>query len=100
MLKVSNLQQVTREFAFLIDDKIESEKVCEVAKSVNKDLITDVIIFDVYKGEKIPHNMKSIAIKVIIQPIQETLTDSELEQLSSDLINIIDKKLSGSLREI
>ena len=44
--------------------------------------------------------MKSIAIKVIIQPIQETLTDSELEQLSSDLINIIDKKLSGSLREI
>ncbi len=100
MLKISNLQPVTREFAFLIDEEIEAEKVCEVTKSVNKDLITDVIVLDVYKGEKIPHNMKSIAIKVTIQPIQETLTDSALEELSAILINTIDKKLSGSLRKI
>ena len=99
MLKISNLQPVTREFAFLIDEEIESEKVCEVAKSADKDLITDVMILDVYKGEKIPHKMKSIAIKVTIQPIQETLTDSALEELSANLINAIDKKLSGSLRE-
>ena len=44
--------------------------------------------------------MKSIAIKVTIQPIQETLTDSELEEISADIINAIEKKLSGSLREI
>ena len=44
--------------------------------------------------------MKSIAIKVTIQPIQETLTDSALEELSANLINAIDKKLSGSLRVI
>ena len=100
MLKISNLQPVTREFAFLIDEEIESEKVCDVAKSINKDLITDVIILDVYYGEKIPQNMKSIAIKVTIQPIQETLTDSELEEISAHLINAIHKKLSGSLREI
>ena len=62
--------------------------------------ITNVIILDVYKGEKIPHKMKSIAIKVTIQPTKETLTDSELEELSANLINAIDKKLSGSLREI
>ena len=43
--------------------------------------------------------MKSIAIKVTIQPIQETFTDSALEEISSDLINAIEKKLSGSLRE-
>ncbi len=99
MLKISNLQPVTREFAFLIDKETEAEKVCEIAKSVNIDLITDVIILDVYKGERIPQNMKSIAIKVTIQPIQETLTDSVLEELSANLINAIDKKLSGSLRE-
>ena len=100
MLKISNLQPVTREFAFLLDEEIESEKVCEIAKSVNKDLITDIIILDVYKGENIPQNMKSIAIKVTIQPIHETLTDEELEQLTTNLINAIDKKLSGFLREI
>ena len=94
------MQPDTREFAFLIDEEIESEKVCEVAKSVKKDLITDVIILDVYYGEKIPQNKKSIAIKVTIQPIKETLTDAELEEISTQLIIAIHKKLSGSLREI
>ena len=100
MLKTSNLQSVTREIAFLLDEKIESEKVCQVAKSINKDLITEVIILDIYNGEKIPQNMKSVAIKVTIQPIQETLNDSELEEISINLINSIEKNLSGSLREI
>ena len=100
MLKISNLQTVTREFAFLIDKEIDAEKVCQIAKSVNKDLIKDVIILDIYNGEKIPQDMKSIAIKVTIQPIQETLTDSELEGISANIINSIEKKLSGSLREI
>ena len=59
-----------------------------------------MIILDIYKGEKIPQDMKSVAIKVIIQPIQETLTDSALEEISANIINSIEKKLSGSLREI
>ena len=57
-------------------------------------------ILDIYKGEKIPQEFKSIAIKVTIQPIQETLTDAALEEISADIINAIEKKLSGSLREI
>ncbi len=100
MLKISNLQPVTREFAFIVDDKIESEKVCQIAKSINKDLIADVTILDIYNGDKIPQNMKSIAIKVIIQPIKETLTDLALEEISTNLINAIEKKLSGYLRKI
>ena len=100
MLKISNLQPVTREFAFLVDEKVESEKISQVAKYVNKDLITDVIILDIYKGENIPKNKKSIAIQVTIQPTQETLTDNALEEISSNLINAIEKKLSGSLREM
>ena len=64
----------------------------------NKDLIKDVLIFDIYKGKNIPDGKKSIAIKVIIQPNLDTLTDEDLEKISSDLINVIDKKLAGSLR--
>ena len=40
-----------------------------------------------------------IAIKILIQPVKETLTDTDLEKLSSDLIVAVNKKLSGSLRE-
>ena len=98
MLKMSPLQSVTREFAFVIDEKTPAEKLVQIAKSTNKDLIKEVLIFDVYKGENIPKGKKSIAIKIIIQPNLETLTDDDLEKISSDLINVIDTKLSGSLR--
>ncbi len=98
MLKMSPLQSVTREFAFVIDETTPSEKLVQIAKSTNKDLIKEVLIFDVYKGENIPNGKKSIAIKITIQPNRETLTDDDLEKISSDLINVIDTKLSGSLR--
>ena len=98
MLKISPLQSVTREFAFVIDETTPAEKLAQIAKSTNKDLIKEVLIFDVYKGENIPKGKKSIAIKIIIQPNLETLTDQDLEKISSDLINVIDTKLSGSLR--
>ena len=98
MLKMSPLQSVTREFAFVIDETTSAEKLAKIAKLTNKDLIKDVLIFDIYKGKNIPDGKKSIAIKVIIQPKLDTLTDEDLEKISSDLINVIDKKLSGSLR--
>ena len=98
MLKMSPLQSVTREFAFVIDETTPAEKLAQIAKLTNKDLIKDVLIFDIYKGKNIPDGKKSIAIKVIIQPNLDTLTDEDLEKISSDLINVIDKKLSGSLR--
>ena len=43
------------------------------------------------KGNKIPTGKKSIAIKVLIQPIHETLTDEDLEKISSDLIELLIK---------
>ena len=99
MLRLLTLQSVTREFAFIIEEDIDSEKVIQVAKSINKNLIKDVFIYDVYKGNKIPAGKKSIAIKVLIQPIHETLTDEDLEKISSDLIESVNKKISGTLRE-
>ena len=99
MLKLITLQPVTREFAFIIDEAMDSDKLIQVAKSTNKDLIKDVLIYDVYKGNKIPIDKKSIAIKVFIQPIHETLTDTDLEKISSDLIAVVNKKLSGTLRD-
>ena len=99
MLKVVSLQPVTREFAFILDALMETEKLIQVAKSVDKKLISEIIIYDIYKGERIPLGKKSVAMKVVIQPDKETLTDKNLEQISSDIIKIVNEKLSGVLRE-
>ena len=98
MLKISPLQTVTREFAFVLDDLIPSEKLIQTARSIDRNLISEVLILDVYKGEKIPNGKKSIAIKLILQPHLDTLTENDLETFSADLINLVEKKLSGYLR--
>ena len=100
MLKTASLQAVTREFAFIVDNLLESEKVIQAAKSADKKLITDIIIYDIYEGKNIPEGKKSIAIKVTIQPNLESLTDKDLEQISSNIIEVIKTKISGTLREV
>ena len=95
MLKTASLQAVTREFAFIVDNLLESEKVIQAAKSADKKLITDIMIYDIYEGKNIPEGKKSIAIKVTIQPNLESLTDKDLEQISSNILEVIKTKLSS-----
>ena len=66
----------------------------------DKKLITDVMIYDIYEGKNIPEGKKSIALKVTIQPNLESLTDKDLEQISSNIIEVIKTKHSGTLREV
>ena len=58
-----------------------------------------VIIFDVFQGEKLPVNTKSIAFKIILQPIESTFTDKEIEKISKLIINHISNTFDGQLRQ-
>ena len=55
----------------------------EIIISIDKDLIKNVRVFDVYEGENIPNDKKSIAINVTIQSSEKTLTDNDLEKINN-----------------
>ena len=61
--------------------------------------IKKVSIFDVFEGSNLPENMKSIAFKVILQPIEKTFTDEEIEKISNKIIDLISKTFEGKLRQ-
>ena len=48
---------------------------------MDQKLISNIKVFDVYEGENIPENQKSIAISVTIQSSEKTLNDNDLEKL-------------------
>ena len=54
---------------------------------------------DVFEGGKLPESMKSIAFKVILQPIEKTFTDEEIEKISNKIIDLISKTFEGKLRQ-
>lgn len=97
-LKVSALMPLSRDFAFVMDKDIEVAKLLNAIKGLDKELISDVRIFDVYEGEKCPEGKKSVALEVVIQPMEKTLTDADIEALSVRVVGIASKVAGASLR--
>ena len=91
-------QVVERDFAFLFPKNIKAIDLINNIKKIDKQIIKKVIIFDVFEGKKLPENKKSIALKVILQPLEKTFTDSEIEKISTNIIDLISKSFEGELR--
>ena len=70
----------------------------EIISNVDKTLIKNVKIFDVYEGENIPNGMKSIALKVTIQSDFKTLNEKDLNNISKKIISSVEEKASAKLR--
>ena len=68
-------------------------------KKIDKKIINKVSIFDVYEGEKIDENSKSIAIRVLLQPLEKTFSDEEIEGFTNQIIDLIITSFKASLRK-
>ena len=97
-LEISELAPLGRDFAVIIDDNIEGEKILSAVKSANKEFITKATIFDIYKGENVPSGKKSIAIHITITQKDKTLTDEEINSIFKSAIDKV-IALGGILRD-
>jgi phenylalanyl-tRNA synthetase beta chain len=95
-LKKYDFQIVERDFAFILDKQIKAGDLISLIKKTDV-IIKSVRVFDLYEGEKIEKDKKSLAIKILFEPTEKTLTDNEIEQLSEKIISAA-KSLGGSLR--
>jgi phenylalanyl-tRNA synthetase beta chain len=101
-LTLSDLQAVERDFAFVVDAKVEALTAVNAAQGADKVLIESVRLFDQFAGEKAEAQMgagkKSIALTVRLQPTDKTLTDAEIEAVSARIVDKVTKATGGSLR--
>ena len=80
---LANLMPLTRDFAFVVEDGKAAGDLVRAVAGADKALIADVRVFDVYRGAGVPEGMKSVALEVVIQPVEATLTEAEIEALSA-----------------
>jgi phenylalanyl-tRNA synthetase beta chain len=97
-LVLSPFQPVERDFAFLVDDSVEAEKIVRAARNADKALITGARVFDLYAGKGVAEGKKSIAIAVTLQPVERTLTDAEIEAVSAKIVAQVAKATGAVLR--
>jgi phenylalanyl-tRNA synthetase beta chain len=97
-LIVSALQPVKRDFAFVMDKTVEASKVLRAANGADKKLITDVTVFDLFEGASIGEDKKSVAIEVTMQPTDRSLTDEEIDAISTKVVENVSKTVGAVLR--
>ena len=98
LLELSPFQPVERDFAFVVASTVKAADIVRAAQNVDKKVISNVVVFDVYEGKGIEPGKKSIAIAVTIQPREKTLTDAEIDALSGKIVAEVTKRTGGVLR--
>ena len=98
LLRASPFQPVERDFAFVVDEKVEAQAVVRAARSADKALVAEVAVFDVYAGPGVPAGKKSLAISVRIQPSERTLTEEEIDAVGQRIVAAVAKATGGTLR--
>ena len=73
-------------------------RCCAPRAGVDRKLVSDIRLFDVYEGKGLPEGKKSLAIAVTLQPQEATLTDAEIEAFSKRLVAAVEKATGGTLR--
>jgi phenylalanyl-tRNA synthetase beta chain len=97
-LNTSDLQAVTRDFAFVVGGDVTADRIVRAARSADKGLITAVSVFDVFVGGAIGEGRKSVAIEVTLQPRERTLTEETIEKVSGAIVAAVVKATGGELR--
>tara|TARA_B100000886_G_scaffold326020_1_gene272136 strand:+ start:6715 stop:9117 length:2403 start_codon:yes stop_codon:yes gene_type:complete len=96
--KASDFQKSERDFAFVIDKIFKIGLLEKIIKEIDNLIIQDVTTFDVYEGEKIPKDKKSVAINVTLQAEDKTLSEKDLDQISKKIIEIVKEKTGATIR--
>jgi len=94
----SDFQKSERDFAFVIDKNFKVQDLVNIISEVDKNLIRSVKVFDVYEGENIPDDKKSIALNVAIQSSEKTLNDGDLEKINQLIISTVESKSGAKIR--
>ncbi|WP_298982818.1 phenylalanine--tRNA ligase subunit beta [uncultured Roseibium sp.] len=97
-MNASDLMPVRRDFAFLVGKEVVAETLLKAARGAEKNLISNVTLFDIYEGQGVPEDQKSVAIDVMLQPRQKTLTDEDIDAVAKKIIANVEKATGGTLR--
>ena len=98
--EISKFPNVKKDVAFIIDKNTPSMDVEMVIKKAGGSLLKNIEVFDVYTGENVKENEKSIAYSLTFNDSAKTLTDVEVTEIFNKIINDVENKLDAKLRNM
>ena len=96
--EISKYPSIRRDLALIVDREVTAGSLIETVKSLKKEIIRDVFVFDVYTGKEVINNRKSVALGLILQDFSRTLTDQDVEKTVTEVLQILEKQQNAVLR--
>ena len=90
--------EVRRDLAILLDESVSYADLRKSAFRVGKKLLKQVGLFDVYRGDKIAEGKKQYALSFVLQDLDKTLTDNDVERVMSKLLSTFQNEFGATLR--
>ncbi len=96
--EISKFPNVKKDVAFIVDKNITSKEIEMVIKKASGSALTNIEVFDVYTGENVGENEKSIAYSLTFNDTKRTLTEEEVMESFKKIIENVEKKCNARLR--
>ena len=98
--EVSKYPSINKDLAFIVKKDVSSNEISEVIKKSGGRLLTNIEVFDVYTGEKVENDEKSVAYALTFNDPAKTLTEEEVNTLFEKIIKDVESKLNAKLRNM
>ena len=96
--EISKFPNVKKDVAFIVNKDITSKEIEMVIKKASGSALTNIEVFDVYTGENVGENEKSIAYSLTFNDTKRTLTEEEVMESFKKIIENVEKKCNARLR--
>ncbi len=95
---IAKFPTVERDLAVVVEEAVTAEQIIGVATKYAGKTLSDIRIFDIYRGKGIEKGYKSVAIKFEFTSYEKTLTDEEINNKMNKVIKMLDNELNAKLR--
>jgi phenylalanyl-tRNA synthetase beta chain len=96
---LSRYPSIRRDLAIVIDDSVTADSVRRCVTAAASEVLSDLRIFDVYRGDRVETGRKSLALGLILQDSCRTLTDLEVDRVIESVLDRLGGELGATLRE-
>ncbi|MCD7943801.1 MAG: phenylalanine--tRNA ligase subunit beta [Clostridia bacterium] len=90
----------SRDFSFICDEKLEAGKIEALSRRVGGKLVEQAYVFDVYRGEGIGKDKKSVSVRVVMRAPDRTLTDEEADKTAEKILSAMKNELGITIRGV
>jgi phenylalanyl-tRNA synthetase beta chain len=97
-VEIPKFPLIRRDIAVVVSENITVQAMLDSMRAEHLPIISEISLFDVYRGKGVENSKKSLAFRVLLQDTEKTLTDAEADLVITKLVNILEGQFGAKLR--